>query len=396
MSYKILNVLFVVFYFSCSNVDPNQDPNPSYGTDGRYGSFVQDTVYALADTVIRGKFLNTSLAPKLSLGEYDGLSSGFEITFLNLPDDSVEIDSAYLKFTALNSFGPNANQVTSASMYRIIQEWKVDSINIEEVWRNPTDNSFVTEISVVNFKLQDSSETFVSLPLNILSDWKKDTTTNKTNFGLYFHPLEEDVVVELGSRSSSFSPMLIYYSHIEDSVIIDTLLASRDATIFNYDDINGSALSLDQNKILVSSGIVSFAFLKFDISGLPDNAIFYSANLILTEDDSNPYENPDNSTTFILRPLEKLTSNQDDFVFSPNRVYSLSSKDGFTKVSGTNKDALSTGVIQEIQNGVVDNEGFLIEFSINNVELSVKRFWGAKADKSVSPKLVVKYLNAKK
>ncbi len=394
MIYKIVSFLIVALFISCSNVDPNNDPNPLYGMDGRYGSFVQDTIYAQADTVLKGKYLFTGLSSKLSMGEYDGMSSGFEIMYTILPPDSVIVDSVQLKFSTLNSFGPNANEVINGTMYRVIDTLITDSVNISDIWRNPLDPSFVSEIGPISFKLQDSAVTSIELPLELFNDWR---TNSSENNGLYFHPQEEDVIVELGSRNSSFDPILVFYTHnTEDSVIIDTLSSVSDASIFNYDDVNGSALNLENNKILVSSGNNSRSLLKFDMSGLPKNAIFYSTDLILTEDDSNPYENSENNTSFLLRPLEELTTSQDDFVFSPNRVFSLISSDGFTKVLGTHKNDLSTDVVQAIGNGTLKNEWFLIEFFSNSDDLSVKRFWGVNADKAVSPKVIVKYLNANK
>ena len=393
MIYKISSLIIITLLYSCSNVDPNNDPNSLYETDGRYGVFVQDTIYATADTVVRGRFLNTSLSPKLSLGEYDGLSAGFELIFASLPVDSILVDSVYLKFTTLNSFGPNAFETVGGMMYRIIDTLDTDSVNVLDLWRNPTDNSIVTEVEPVNFNLQDSSETSILFPMDLFDDWRINSTEN---YGIYFHPTEEDVVVELGSRNSSVDPMLIYYTHIEDSVIADTLFPISDAPIYNYDEFGGTALNFDENKILVSSGVNTNMFLKFETSELPANAIFYSANVILTEDDSNPYENSENAISFLLRPLETITANEDDYIFSPDRAYSILSDEGFSDVSAISKTELSTDVIQEILNGTVNNEWFMIQFLNRNSELSVKRFWGTKADKSLSPKLIVKYLNANK
>ncbi len=394
---KIVSLLIVALFISCSNVEPNIDPNPLYGNDGRYGNFVQDTIYAKADSVFRGKYLNTSASTKLSLGEYDGMIAGFEISFVSFPADSIEVDSVYLKMSTLNSFGPNSGDVINSTMYKIQKSWVTDdddltdSINVAEAWRNPTDGSFAAEIGPVDFFLEDSMETSILLPLETFNDWR---INEDLNFGLYFHPTQEDIVVELGARTSSLNPMLVYYTHIDDSVIMDTIYVSSDASIYNYNE-NGSALNFDENMLIVSSGTISKMLLKFDLSGLPEKAIFYSTDIVLTEDDLNPYENPENATSLYLKPLEKLSTNQDDFVFSPNLTFSLSSDEGFSRVLGIYKNSLSTDVVQEIINGTVINDWFQIEFASNNDEISVKRFWGAKADKSLAPKLIVKYLNEK-
>jgi hypothetical protein len=391
MIYKLASILIAVLFFSCSNVDPNNDPNELYS--GRYGSIVQDTIFASADTVLRGRYFNTSLSTKISLGEYDGLTAGIHIAFFP-PPDSIELDSVFLKFTKLHSFGPNANETISGMMYEITKTVGRDSINILDVWRDPVDNSFVREIGPVRFNLEDTSETSISLPVEMLTDWQE---TPATNNGLYFHPQQEDAVVELGSWVSSFNPTLVYFSTVDDSVVSDTLAAFNTATIFNYDDVNGSALDYENNKFIVSSGVISRTFLKFDLSTLPKNAIFSSANIRLTEDDLNPYENPENASIFRVRALEELTKSQDDFIFSPNTSFSLLSNEGFTDMSNSiDRTNFSSFAIQEIINGSVKNEWFSIEFLINNSELSVKRFWGVEADSTLRPKLIVKYLNATK
>jgi hypothetical protein len=391
MFIKISSFIVILMLYSCSNVEPNSAPNPLYGKEGRYGNFVQDTIYAQADSVIRGKFLNTSLTAKLSLGEFDGLKAGFEITYNIFKDTALVVDSVYLKFSTANSFGPNANETVSAMMYQIIDSIDTDSINIQDIWRNPTEGAFLSEINAVQFNLADSAQTSVKLPNEIFEKWN---VNNDENYGLYFSPLEEDVVLEINSRNSFIAPILVYYTHINDSVVIDTINTGRDATIFNYDELNGQALNFATNQIIVSSGIGSRALLKFDFSSLPENAIIFSADMVLTDDDTNPYENPDNSTSFLLKSVEEVAADEDDFVYNPTRTFSLRSDDGLTSILGTHKSDFATSVIQEIKNGALSNKWFTLEF-INSVEsLSVKRFLGAQADKTQSPKVIIKYLNA--
>ncbi|KAA3609826.1 MAG: hypothetical protein D8M58_08730 [Calditrichaeota bacterium] len=394
MIYRIVVLLTLGILYSCSNVDPNEDPNPLYGTDNRYGSFVQDTIYAQADTVIRANFEHTGLTSKLSLGEFDGLSAGFEIKFNGLPHDSISVDSVFLKFTTLNSFGPNAFDFINGTMYTIIDSFDTDSINTGMRWRDPLNPQYVDEGTSrqVSFNLKDSSETSLDLSMEVFNGWRTGTLEN---YGLYFHPLEEDVIVELGSFNSSLDPLLVYYTHIEDSVVKDTLYPETDGTIFNYDE-NGTALLKEADKIFVSSGVISKSFLKFNFDNIPDKAIMYSANIVLTEDDSNPVENPENSTSFFLKPLEEIVSDLDEIEFNPNITFSLTSDAGITDVLGAHKNSLSIDVVQEIRNGSVNSEWFQVDFSSDNDELSIKRFWGVNADKSVSPKMIVKYLNAKK
>lgn len=381
---NVILFLFLVAAWSCTTLDPNQDPNPSYSVDGRYGNYTTDTLYAVADSVYRDTYPVTGFSDKLTVGNTGGLSAGFLINFLDLPADTISVDSAFIKITTVNSFGSAAGEKIIVDFYTVLETWDSYSDTLS-IWRNPPLNQFVGQ---AEFSLKDSAVNTFRIPDELFRKWQ--TEDDSLNTGLFARLNENytDVVCEVGALSSSQIPILTYHTHTDTSSSIDTLLTSRDVTIFNYDEINGTALNHASQNLLISSGVVTNVLLRFNLDALPEGAVYYNADLILTDTGEITYENPANNSAFLIRPVEDLATES----FNPDRTFSLSSDGDKVSLNGTFKTSMAEEVIQEIKNGVYRHDWFLFTFLNNDEELSVKTFFGAEADQSVAPKLVVKYL----
>jgi hypothetical protein len=390
--YKILFSLFliVVMSFACKKLGYDADPNEVTSN----GDYISDTLYAVSDSVVRKGDVYTGLSSKFVLGQRDGLNAGFLVNFTFL-DTLDSIDSVYLVFTTLNSYGADLVDRISANIYSVDSIWG-GAANQYDRYRNPPveNMEFVTRGT---FNTADSSKSTFKIPLDFNNIWLglNDSIPDTVRFNLFFQPEtgNENAVVELGSYVSNQNPYLVYYKVYEDTTIIDTISTVVGATVFNYDAVSGSALNYPPEDVIVSSGIIYHPLFKFDFSGLPEDAIYYKASLELSEDDMNDYENNDNKSSFELAMVESFA----DTSYAPTYTLSLKSEEGMTKVSGTSTNLMGEDFVQEIVNKSFSNEWLELSFLTEDQDFSIKRFWGIKCpDPLKRPRLIISYLDAKK
>jgi len=211
------------------------------------------------------------------------------------------------------------------------------------------------------------------------------------NFGLYFKFADEEtnLVCEFNSINSPDHPKL-NFTFAADSA--DTVAATNDATIFDYDKIQGSAL--DTKGFFVSSGLPYHALLKFDFSSIPKDAIYFYTNLRLGEADENAYKNPDKTTPIVFHAVTNLDGEE----FNPATAFSLKSVAGYYELNSP--DILGTRFTQEVANGTFKNEWFEIQYLY---EISVPAFDEGDFSKtsfkdvnsSEKPMLILKYFTNK-
>lgn len=401
--YKLTLVLLGLVLFSCNDVDPNQSPNPFFSTDGRYGDFKTDTLYAISDSIIYKEDPNTYLATKVTVGNYGDFKTAFVIAFVNslLPPDSIisVVDSVKLGFTSINNMGQEAD--INIDIYKINKYWSTE-INKDVTWKDPLDSiEFITS-GIIKYALKgDSSYSEVALPVNVFDDWRNSTSENPTNYGLYIKASDgqEGNLIELSSAfNNSGLPRMTYYYRDEvmvDSVAVDSIfsipiLASATAPIFSYDKSNGTALRADEGTVLISSGVITQTLLKFDFNSLPEDAIYYSADLKLHLDFNNIYENPLNNSLFEVRGVEKF---EEEPLLNPNTAFLLTADDAVTNFNIFAKD-FATIFLQALKNGIIENKWLLVKFPIEYREISVVKFYGAATvQKDLTPYIIVKYLS---
>ena len=106
----ITALLISVNINSCDDTDFNTDPNSEFNISNRYGHYLLDTLIAIEDSLVNVEFVSTDFYPKLSVGNFDGVKTGFLVKFFDYETilDSVEIvDSVKIELTTSSSFGPN-------------------------------------------------------------------------------------------------------------------------------------------------------------------------------------------------------------------------------------------------------------------------------------------------
>ncbi len=390
--YKILFslILIIITLFACKKLGYDADPNDTASN----GNYISDTLYAISDSVVKESEIFTGFSQKIALGQRDGLNAGFLVYFSFL-DTASNIDSAYMQFTTVNSYGADMVDRISANIYSVDSLWG-EAANQYDRYRNPPVEKmeFVTQGT---FSTKDSAINVFTIPLDFNNIWigLNDSLADTVRFNLFFQPEtgSENAIVEMGSSLFSQKPLLIYYKVSEDTTLIDTVEALVTANIFNYDEVNGTALNYPDETVIISSGIIHHSLLKFNFDELPEKAIYYRASLELTEDDLNEYENSDNKSLFELRPVESFA----DSIYNPNFAFGMNSDDGTTKTSEAFTSILGEDFVQLLANNSLEHEWFEVEFFFENQDFSVKRYWGANSpDQEKRPKLIINYLNANK
>lgn len=386
----IILLLVIIAFIACKKLGYDPDPN----NDLRSG-YLQDTLYAVADSVINKGDAYTGLSDRVVIGKRDGFSAGFLINFSFL-DTLSKIDTMYMQFTTLNSYGAGLYDNISAQIYSVDSTWG-SFANQDARFRNPPIDK-MEYVTQGNFTTQDSAISSFTIPLDFNNIWNadKDLITDSLTYNFYFQlgNGNENAMVELGSYLSNQFPVLIYKKTVNDTSVLDTVGAIASVSIFNYDRVNGTALNHSDETLIISSGIVTHSLIKFDFSGLPEDRIYYNATLELTEDAMNEYENRDNNSAISFQAVENLA----DTLYNPsNEFFDMTSSDGLTVTNSLNAQYTAEDFIQPLLNGQISNEWFEVQFSGETNVVSVKKYWGIKyPDKNMRPRLIINYLNPKK
>ncbi len=389
--------LLTVLISSCANLDPNDNPNSEYGGTDRYGNLTADTLYALQDTVRQFDYVSSGTSLKLSLADLGGLKAGFFIRFTTLPDSLERLLSAQVDFITNESFGLNIGDSMQVDVFSVSREWISTDVNTTEDFRN---NPPADYIETISFSAADSARSSYVLPMNLAEQW---ILNDSLNYGLYFTPRagQGDVAINVGALGASLAPQLIIERSTDSTAVRDTLATGPDATLFSM-NMNPPALQISGEQVVVASGVPVRTFLKFDLSSLPRNAIYYDAYVTLFDVEDNPYENPEKNNLFYLRNISEagpdLSTFTIDSSFTTNFRQSFSleqtSSNNFAKLRGFERNYFAEDFIQLYLNGEIDHEWFLLHYINEGTDLSVKRFYGAGvADKNLRPILVVKYIN---
>lgn len=384
---KKIIILISLAVISCTNINPDFNTNPDYNKSGQYGTFKIDTLYAVRDSMLERSPLNTNTSTKLTLANMDGVKAAFVIRFINLPPDSVTVTKVDLTFDTFGFFGDTTKSTARVMVYKANKLWDASSIvNQDDDWRTNPPDELVTEMNV---NLVDSMENTVEIPMSVFEEWRN--MADSLNFGLYFKFADEEtnLVCEFNSINSPDHPKL-NFTFAADSA--DTVAATNDATIFDYDKIQGSAL--DTKGFFVSSGLPYHALLKFDFSSIPKDAIYFYTNLRLGEADENAYKNPDKTTPIVFHAVTNLDGEE----FNPATAFSLKSVAGYYELNSP--DILGTRFTQEVANGTFKNEWFEIQYLY---EISVPAFDEGDFSKtsfkdvnsSEKPMLILKYFTNK-
>lgn len=253
----LISIVFLASLWGCSDLEDTPS-SAEFNLADRYGSFVIDTVYAVQDTFIIGDYVDTDLSDKLSVGKINGVETSFLIKFLELPDSTLGLDSAYIILKNVGTFSLGMTSL-DLDIYKVDKEWG-DDVNKDETWHKyqPQNNP------IINYSINetDSAEYKIILSPELVLEWMED---EDNYWGLLFKSnLNSDgVIKEFGSFNSSlYYPKIVYVMSTDTSTVRDTVNTAMDATIFDYSDDGSGLFELleNDNKLLVSSGVTVHSF----------------------------------------------------------------------------------------------------------------------------------------
>ncbi len=373
MMKKILSAALLLTIVACSSNDPDFVANPDYNAN-RYGQFKTDTLYAVLDSVVVADTVNTNNAGSLTLANMAGFTSGFVVRYLTLPDDTLTLKEIKMNFITEGHFGSDPQEVL-VDIYEVNEVWDATTIiNEKAAWHDAPPGTYLKTVSMM---VADSAESNIALDMDLLKKWQ---SADSLNTGLYFtlNPSVQNMVLQFNSLQSTQPPRLIY-SYKDTS---DTVTATNDASIFSYDEINGTVFS-PQGRY-VASGIPRHYLVRFDFTQLSTRAIYYNADLVIPYDDAFPYTNPNKPGAFTLRMFDDEAAENEN----PSSTYVITEKGTATKIS--NQSGFASQIVQSIVNENLEHKWFSVEYAVESDVFSVIRFFGQQS--AQKPMLIVKYL----
>ena len=391
---SLLTITYLALFWACKEADPLVDP----GKDilDSYGEICNDTLYAVADTfLVKGK-VNTANSSKLLLGFYKDFESRFLIKFDKFPADTIAIDSLKMRLTSFSSFPQEAGSIRG-KIYLVTNEWQ-ESVNSDVDWDYRDNIDYSPETSADFEMVSEDSATFlIDLPTGLVDIWR-DTTAGNRNFGLLFDYSEVQQIIEITS-SETFNEnnlpklIFIYRNTALDSTVKDTSIATMDASVIEY---NGT---FNPENVYIAAGYIVNAFIAFDFSLIPENAILSSVDLFLKQDSDNSIINTNKGSSFYLRNVvtdyDQLPYYRIDSTFITNLAYNVllsEDDDKQLRVINSIRPNIAQNFIQSIINKDIKHGSFYLEYTNQANEISVYAIRHS-ADPAIfiRPKIVVEY-----
>jgi hypothetical protein len=362
------------------------------------GGIYLDTLYAVSDTsIVEGK-ISTAFSGKLLIGSYKGFESRFLVRFQNIPADSFQIDSLRIILNSRSNQG-EASIPISGTAYMVTEDWE-ESVNENEDWNWPEkiDNSPETSS---DFEISTKAEGahVIELSPALMNTWQ-DTTGGGNNYGLLLDFNTASYIKEFGSKNNTAgvpTPRLVavYYNHSLDSTIHDTLSADKDASLIDFTG------TLDPELLQMVSGYSVKAFLKFDMSSIPQNAALATMRFILNRDVANSVVNSNLTEQMYLRvatsDYSDLPTHEVDSTFVFNIFFNVVLEEitsNVLDISPVNRGPTSQSFLQSIINGDVQMGSFMVQYRNEWDGISVYAVKDAKSeDLNKRPKIIIEYYN---
>jgi hypothetical protein len=383
-------IIFLSAIWACQDLT-SINPPAELNLKGRYGEYIDTTIYATRDTFLLGDPINTTGAPKLSLGKFHNLESSILLKFVYLPDSTSLVDSVYIELNGLKSLGDATSDMV-VSIYEADYEWD-GSANLEDQWHNYTPGN---KIKDVIFSAEDSSRYKIAIDdSSIYNQWFRDGDSNK---GLFIRAENATYIKELGSFEyyyasdyENYIPRIIYRIYRDSVFVHDTLYTGIDATIFDHiqsGEQDPFTAAKENNDLVIASGITAHTLIQFDgLSSLPKNAVIQSASLqiplknesFFTPGAENELMNTNNSQGFYLRSVEEATDDLsyykvDSIFTSSSYIISLSRNDSTLAISDvTEQVKFGRNYIQNIINKTIDSKWFYFQYISQQQDISVCR-----------------------
>jgi hypothetical protein len=378
----IIILVLILVWIGCKDAQPLVGTTP-------ISELKYDTLYAQIDTFLVKGRISTAGSPKLLLGSYAGFNTQSLLHFLSLPDDTILVDSLYLRLHSWSNYGSDEALLTqiTGKIHLIEDQWE-ESINEtgEILTRSIESDPF--------FISEDSLSYQINLPLSLLDAWR-DTTGGNNNFGLMLDFDSGSFIKEFYSGNTVYPPELIWtYRHSNsDSIIRDTTSATLDASLIDF------SRDVDPGALYITSGYVIHSFIKFDFTMLPKNINISYVNFDFSGNPEYANINNNRSNNFYLKnvqtPFEILDYEgdiiideavpEDLFILTDHDNASLERHEEQLKKSDTGRY-----YIQDILNGSVDHDSFLLMYTNQGNDASIYALKRSQ-NKNEAPRIIIGY-----
>lgn len=286
-----LKLLFFVFpillFFSCSD-EPNSTGygllNPEDFIEIRSFDTKRDSVHQEFSQLIQVE--NFGAARRLLVGNYKNLTASalmrFEFLFSEeikklLSENKITVSAAKLKVYPIYRFGDSTRTNFSFNVHEIKSWWDSDQFTADSL--NPSHFDFDNSPIESNFLNGDSVIT-CTLPNDKVLAWMKAIadTGIKNPSGIYLKPTA-NFIRGLGAIGTNVKTSTLEVVYSKNGTSNDTINA---VTVADVHVVTTTENYNDPSLIVLQSGVLAKAKLKFDISRIPKDAIINSAVLELT------------------------------------------------------------------------------------------------------------------
>ncbi|MEO8666447.1 MAG: hypothetical protein ABI462_13230 [Ignavibacteria bacterium] len=329
------------------------------------------------------KFINTSTATSIMVGNYNGYTSKALMEFSSIgPEfDSAKIVSAVLTMRYNDYFFKDEKGLTSFNIFRVNNDLNFSTITFDSV-----NSSNIGTVSMGNFSGTpvDTSKISVALNNQFVKDWLEyaaDSTYPVKNFGFMIAPDMSSSTIKgfySFNNSTDFIPKI-------DIIIIkngefDTLNLVT-STYVTLSDAPTSVIPAD--RFMLQNGIAFRNILRFDLTKLPPNVIINNATIEFTLDNAGSYITSTTDKSIYLGMVLDSIAKRDSLA---TRVFPLDS----IRYSASSTSINS--LVQRWNSGVLPNFGISMQnFSeIENLDNFVF-YTPTAADITKRPRLKITY-----
>jgi hypothetical protein len=378
--FTVIPIIMGLIWIGC------KEPQPLEGETSYSSELSFDTLYAVQDTFLVKGRTSTAGSPKLLIGRYAGYHTRSLLHFQNLPDDTIDIDSLYLRLHSWSNYGESGEAITG-KVHIINEEWPESINETGEISTTPLDAApfYVTGDSV-SFK--------IDLPPSLMNTWR-DTTGGNNNFGLMLDFESAAFIKEFYSGNTVYAPELIWTTRYaaSDSVIRDTTYTTLDAALIDFiGEWNPEAL-------YIASGYLVHTFIKFDFTQLPQNSNIVYVNFKFANNDAYSAINANKTNSFylknVLTSFENLSYDEEivldesvteDLFLLMDQAFSFLTRDYDQLV----KSDYGRYYLQDIVNGSIEHDSFMIVYTNQYNDASIYAIKGKNAG-GEAPQIIVGY-----
>jgi hypothetical protein len=332
---------------------------------------------------------NFGSARRILVGNHNNLTASalvrFEFVFTEelkklLSENKITVSSAKLKVYPVYKFGDTTKTNFSFNVYEIKSWWDSDLFTADSL----TPSHFDYDISPLESNFIDGDSVVTcNLPNNRVLDWMKAIadTGIKNPSGIYLKPATTaNFIRGLAAIGTDRNTSTIEVAFSKEGVSNDTIYA---VAVSDVHVVTTTENYNDPSAIILQSGVLAKANLKFDLSQISKNAVINFAVLELTRNlDKSIRGTSFQDSLFVLRLTDTSKISIDT-----NSVYFLtpirSGSDVYeANISRIVQDWVNTGIDYGLLLSTVDPDGGAERFVFES---------GNSADSSKRPKLKIYY-----